>query len=210
MCMKFLNASKQITMLGTDTGMTRCVSFSGPRLCIAGAPMWPSESVEEASIFEEISTPSEPASTRKHRLGEAYNAVLNGIRLRKSMVKWRLHRDVANVRMTFDGRAIARHQETRIVVSYGCPSELLATDEPRPGMVPYRGSISLGSKEIYDELDREIDVWIYGSNGNINSSVAKMGNIVCYRNQFISQQGKFESIRPLYVTPKPVPLYARQ
>ena len=178
-------------VLGTGENMTRCVHFLGPQLVLIGAPLWPLEPelYKTIKVFEESSSQTTAQG--------ATRAVEEGRFVRASMLKFRMMRDVRDLIKTLNGRM--NDKETRIVVSYGCPTPLISSNICMARTIrSYDGTVNI--KEM-DQIAPRIDRWIYGANGD-DGAIHKVGNVFYHRNQYTLRHQSFETPNPITVVPK--------
>ncbi len=92
----------------------------------------------------------------------------------------RLKQDVAVLVTALVHAEQKRAQETRIVVTYGCPDDQLATTVKHND--PFRGVAHLGGQPVYKYLEGHVDYWIYGAKGDDFRSSMCNGKIVTLSN----------------------------
>ena len=181
----------RFVVLGTGENMTRCVHFVGPQLVLIGAPLWPLETelYKKIGVYEESANQTTAPGARQ--------AVENGRIVRGSMLKFRMMRDVRDLIKTLDGRL--SDKETRIVVSYGCPTPLISSNINLARTIrEYDGTVTI--KEM-DQITPRIDRWIYGANGD-DGAVHRVDKVFYHRNQYTLRHQSFETPNPITVVPK--------
>lgn len=169
-------------------GLTDSVLFTGPGLRFLGAPCWPTdpEIYREARVYGSTRFSSSSSSSSSLAGSALLKAQVEMIHDRKYVetaeASTRLRQDVAVLIVALKETEEKRVRETRIVVTYGCPDEQLATTVKHND--PFRGAVSLGSKAVYDYLGRQVDWWIHGAKGDDFRSSICGGNIITLNNLY--------------------------
>ena len=184
-------------------GQTDTLFLTGPSVRFVGAPCWPSSDAGDiykcAAVYE---LPDKYKTDLDAKLGpgvatesEYYDAWVGDIKiamanrcyLGEATARTRLNNDIATIVSAL--RTLPFHfrqQETRIVVTYGCPDQQLFCDhdsDSRAPMDQFRGVFAL-PKQLYDYLDGQVDWWIVGA--TCDKPRARMGkNIKVCSNQYI-------------------------
>lgn len=176
-----------------ERGVTETVLFLGPSVRFVGAACWPvSDVYRDAAVYvvtKELSDRVDQAggsSAADILLAKRKIAVAEMSFLRNEDAAELLKMDAAIIVRAFHSLpASAREKETRVVVTYGCPDEQLAVNVSAAH--PFRGTVSLGSANIYRYLDTQVDWWVYGARGD--ASRARMGkNIQTVSNHYATKQ----------------------
>ena len=146
-------------------GLTDSVLFRGPNVRVLGAPCWPVGDCtvyKEARVYEPVSNIEtlSGSSLEKARMGIVNDCLYLG----KQTAEKRLKRDVATLVVALREVEAVRAEETRIVVTYGCPDEQLSTEIKHNN--PFRGTVALGSPAFYTYFGRHVDWWIHGAAGD--------------------------------------------
>lgn len=178
----------RLTVLSSIPGITRCVYFMGPKVRILGAPCWPADTqtpYAAASVYEmtpDLSTPM--------------LAVGEGHLLTVATARQRLGRDVAAILGELRDNEATRSQETRILVTYGCPADALTDESPSP----FSAVTSMGTANMYQYYYAHVDQWIYGARGT--RTVSTMGPIICRSNMYVPSALGFQTMKSFDVSAK--------
>ncbi len=147
-------------------GLTDSVLFSGPGLRFIGAPCWPTdpEIYKEARVYESTRGPGREPLSGSALVKAQVDVIDKKQYVGKSAAEKRLRQDVAVLIVALREVEKKREQETRIVVTYGCPDEQLSTSVKHND--PFRGAVTLGSPPVYTYLAQQVDYWIHGAKGD--------------------------------------------
>ena len=114
---------------------TKALFLTGPALLVVGAPCFPSTvgSYVDAHVYERRGTESD------------LNAVTEEHAVLAATAAQRLDADVAMLLATLEREALPQ-PFTRVIVTHGCPDEVLAAERKRS---PFAATVKLGNKRIY-------------------------------------------------------------
>jgi hypothetical protein len=182
--------SPLFTVLNGGEYSRSSVFFTGPNLLIVGAPCWPTEArvYELARVCERIG---------EGKAGELV-AVGHGLHLTEKTAKQRLAADVSSLKAMLSGDDDTTM--TRIVVTYGCPSDTLDSTAEKRGILCryFKGTVSLGDASVYRFFSDRVDHWIYGASGN--RPVQKIGRTEYRTNHYDCEQKAFETVDMIEIT----------
>ena len=179
---------RTIVILGSNPKTTvQSVLFRGFGLLITGAECWP----VDTDVYD---------VRRIYSRGDKYekdeDAVANASMPTEEAMKHRLATDVASIRMSL---MRCPDVPVRVVVTHGCPSSVLCTDERKADTSADFYGIAEVALQKLGFLDI-VDYWIYGANGDRPvAQLRKKGHplatnrnpyFVC--NQFVPREGKFQ------------------
>ena len=156
-------------------GYLDSVLFTGPGVRFVGAPCWPANDefiYKEAAVYEEERVENDAAESVYYKA--CMNAVDKKRYLTLKTAAHLLKGDVATIIAALHGAIYKRIRETRIVVTYGCPDTQLSIGVKEGH--PFRGDITMGSRNMYAFLEKNVDYWIYGAKGDNPRS--RMGPII--------------------------------
>ncbi len=135
---------------------------------MTGAPCWPTaqSTYDKARVYERV-TPKQTDT----------DAVAANHLLTKKTAIARLASDVDAILGVLTSEDGQRTEQTRIVVTYGCPSEEHSIEVRKS---PFAATVSLGKKSTYTAFDSRVDIWIHGAPAD--KIVYKMGKVICRTN----------------------------
>jgi len=174
-----------------DDVVTRCIYFTGPAVLVVGAPCWPAdrEAYDNARVYQR----QEPWQSDKE-------AVMEGQIMSGERAALRLAGDLAQIRAILDKDHPGRSQETRVIVTYSCPSAIYAANRSKS---PFAACISLGTRVDYKYYEERVDHWIHGAPAK--DPVYTMGNITCRHNMYQAGLRRFTHPRPLCINAPTLP-----
>ena len=175
---------------------TSCVQFANPPVKIIGAPLWPVDPhiYRTSRIYE--CTPEHPTPKAAIMFASFMTEV------------------TANKRRDRDVAALLSHlrspretpDETRIVVTYGCPYEELAL-KAAAEITTYFCTVPIGGgKGMNDVIQGNgedgkglgVDHWLVGGHMDGPPFIRKVGNILFHNNRYDSSRGRFyvDAVQP--------------
>jgi hypothetical protein len=186
----------RFTVLGNRRGdfTPPSIFFTGVKLLIVGAPCWPSnpEAYKRARVYEYVEGTH---SCEKDAVGVGHFVTRETAEKRLKgdieSIFWALKHDWAK-----EGIDVA----SRVVVSYGCPSEFLALESGCDAS-NFCGTFKLGDAATFKALgDAGVTEWIYGAAGDV--PVQTMGSVTYRKNHYLVKHSRFEVMQAFDVGEK--------
>jgi len=200
-------APGKLIVMGSSESMVQSVYFDGPGVRFVGAACWP----KQAAVYQMSRVFEIEGSGHK----TALDAVGANHTLRAKTANKKLRQDAQCIINTLKKFEDKSSDEVRVVVTYGCPAEVLASEIKGNGEHPFSATVKMGSKEDYDYLARHVDYWIYGALGDKNAdtiakgrgsdvhktaaAVGKERTTMFVRNHYLQSRGHFEVEDSIFV-----------